>query len=287
LVVDEHNIEYELTRRMARSERSPVRRGFHAVEHVKLRRREVALWRTADACLVTSEREEAIVQQQAPGLPTLTVPNGVDTDYFRPSGERPEADTLVFTGLLSYRPNVDAVHYLAEEIFPRIAERRPNTVLTIVGGRGEGLHGLARAGIRFTGYVPDLRPYLSRAAVVLVPLRIGGGTRLKVLEAFATGKAVVSTSLGVEGIRAHPGEHLLVGDTPDAFADHVVALLNDPDRARRMGDSAARLIQEKYSWANATSGLDGLYAHLIASKQVGFGAQHGCTRRYGVSAPSV
>ena len=178
----------------------------------------------------------------------------------------PQPDSLVFTGLLSYRPNVDAVHHLVEEIFPMIVAERPGCTLTIVGDGEYPLRRLERPGVRFTGVVPDVRPYLRRAAVVVVPLRMGGGTRLKVLEAFALGKPVVSTSLGAEGIRAGGGEHLLIGDTPEAFASQVIHLLGDPDHAGRLGFAAARLAQDQYSWVDAATKIDEIYRSVVSDR---------------------
>src|SRR5206468_1834987 len=127
-----------------------------------------------------------------------TVPNGVDVELFEPRPSETRPGTILFAGLLSYRPNWDAVHHLVEDIFPRVLERRPDAQLEIVGRGDETLRHLRWPGVTFTGFVDDVLPYLHRAAVVAVPLRSGGGTRFKVVEAFAAGKAVVSTSLGCE-----------------------------------------------------------------------------------------
>ena len=268
VVLDEHNIEFELMARLSKGERSLTRRAFNAVEHMKLRRVEIGAWKAADACLVTSEREEPIVRSEAPGTRVFTVPNGVDTDFFSPTQDAPEPDSLVFTGLLSYRPNVDAVHHLVEEIFPLIVQQRPGCTLTIVGDGESAVRHLERPGVRFTGVVPDVRPYLRRAAVVVVPVRIGGGTRLKVVEAFAVGKPVVSTSLGAEGIRARDGEHLLIGDTAEAFAAQVVRLLGDRDQAARLGAAAATLARAHYSWVDAATKIDEIYQSVVADRRV-------------------
>ncbi len=263
LVLDEHNIEYELRQRMGQTERSAPRRLFSAVEYRKLRRVEQRWWRTVQACVVTSEREQHIVEAVAPATPCITVPNGVDVDYFTPSAVEPVPDTLVFTGLLSYRPNWEAVHHLIEEIFPLVRLERPSCTLTVVGRGHEPLGHLARPGVTFTGFVPDVRPYLERASVAVVPLRMGGGTRLKVVEAFAMGKAVVSTTLGSEGIDARHSEHLLIGDDPRSFADQVVRLLSEPALGRRLGQAASSLARESYSWSRSATLLGDFHAELL------------------------
>lgn len=266
LVLDEHNIEYELRQRMSESERSGPRRYFSRAEYRKLRRVEQRSWRAVQACAVTSEREQRIVEAVAPATPCRTVPNGVDTDYFAASGAPPVADNLVFTGMLAYRPNWDAVHYLVEEIFPRIRAERPACTLTIVGKGHESLRHLAGPGVTFTGVVPDVRPYVEQAAVAVVPLRMGGGTRLKVVEAMAMGKPIVSTALGSEGIAARDQEHLLTADDPAGFAAAVLRLLSEPALGTRLGHAARGLARHQYSWRRSADLLEDLYGELASTR---------------------
>ena len=214
---------------------------------------------------ITSEREVRIVRSIAPHTPAANVPNGVDTEFFAPVPAPPEPDSLVFTGLLSYRPNIDAVQHLVNDIFPLVRRARPACTLTIVGGGGDDLTHLAGPGIRFTGYVPDLRPEIARAAVAVVPIRMGSGTRLKVVEALAMAKPMVSTTIGCEGIDVRDEEHLLIGDSPAVFAAQVLRLLDDPDAARRMGERGAALARSEYSWRGAADVLESL--HLARHRQ--------------------
>ena len=149
---------------------------------------------------------------------------------------------MVFFGLLSYVPNIDGVIHFVQDIWPRIAEAHPEARCKIIGGRPPpSLQALAGPRVELTGFVPDLRPHLAAAAAVVVPLRLGGGTRLKIVEAMAMGKAIVSTTLGAEGIEAVPGRDLLVEDQPAAFADAVNRLLADPSSGgahRPVGEAA-------------------------------------------------
>jgi glycosyltransferase involved in cell wall biosynthesis len=228
VVLDEHNVEYELLRRMHQGESSPIRRAHQRLEERKVRRFERLLWRRVDGVAVPSRREELIVRRDAPGTPTAVVPNSVDLEYFSPGRDEPEDGQIVFTGLLTYRPNLDAALHLVDDILPRVRERHSGASLTIVGGgHGSDLDALRRPGVTVTGWVTDVRPYLRRASVVVAPLRIGSGTRLKVVEGLAMAKPMVSTTVGCEGIDVHSGEHLLVADAPDDFADAVVLLLRD------------------------------------------------------------
>jgi glycosyltransferase involved in cell wall biosynthesis len=263
VVIDEHNVEYELLARMHEGERSRGRRLFNAFEHAKFRRYEPRWWRRAAGVAVCSEREEPIVGGQAPATPVAVVPNGVDLDFYAPGGEDPEPDTIVFTGLLSYRPNLDAARHLVDAILPRVLARRPGALLMIVGhGHEADLEGLARPNVVVTGWVPDVRPLVQRAAVVATPLRMGGGTRLKIVEALGMGKAIVSTTLGSEGINVRSGEHLLLADDPDAFAAAVVRVLADPGLARSLGAAGRALAVREYSWTRSGAALEELYDRL-------------------------
>ena len=262
IVLGEHNIEYELLQRLSVGEHSAARRAYNRIEFEKLRRFEHRAWRTVAGVAITSEREVRIVRSVAPHTPAANVPNGVDTEYFAPAPTPPEPDSLVFTGLLSYRPNIDAVQHLVNDIFPLVRRERPSCTLTIVGGGGDDLAHLAGPGIRFTGYVPDLRPEIARASVAVVPIRMGSGTRLKVVEALAMAKPMVSTTIGCEGIDVHDEEHLLIGDSPAAFATQVLRLLDDPDAAQRMGERGAALARSEYSWSGAADVLEALHLRV-------------------------
>lgn len=267
LVVDEHNIEYELLYRSYREEHSPVRKLYNWVEYRKFRREEEQAWRRAAACILTSEREEAILRRHLPGTPAVTVPNGVDTEYFRPTDVTPDPDSIVFTGLMSYRPNEDAVFWFVREILPLIRRSRPNVTFTIVGSSPPPeVERLAGPGVVVTGRVPDVRPYVERAAVCVVPLRYGSGTRLKVVEGLAMGKPLVSTALGCEGIAVRGGEHLLMADEPASFARHVLQVLDSPALAAELGRRGRALVEGRYDWGGIVRGMETFYDELLAAQ---------------------
>jgi len=264
LVLDEHNIEYEVLRRTADGERSATRRLFSRLEGARLRRFERRCWSRVDACMVTSDRELPLVRRHAGEIPVGVVPNGVDVEHFRPGTGDIAARTVVFNGILTYRPNVDAAEHLVDEIWPLILRRHPDARLTLVGRASEqDRRRLTRPGVDVTGEVPDIRPYLRRAAVVAVPVRIGGGTRLKVLEGLALGKAMVSTSLGCEGIDVRDGEHLLIGDGAESFASRVTELFDDPARGEELGRAGRRLIERTYSWDLVGRRMETVYAKML------------------------
>ena len=249
VLLDEHNIEYELLYRTYKTERDPVRRLFSWVEYLKFRREEQHSWRHVDGCILTSGREESIVREHASGTATTAVPNGVDIDYFQPDGATPDPENIVFVGVMHYRPNVDAAVYFIREILPVIRRQHPNATFTIVGGGAPAeLRRLASPNVLLTGEVPDTRPYVSRAGVVVVPMRMGSGTRLKVLEGLAMRRPMVSTALGCEGITARDGQHLLIADEPAEFARAVLRIMADQNRADDLARNGRLLVEAAFSW---------------------------------------
>jgi sugar transferase (PEP-CTERM/EpsH1 system associated) len=266
LVLNEHNIESEVLARQHQAERSAVRRFFNGREARKYRTLEDAAWARADACVLTSEREVPEVETRVPGVRTAVARNAVDAAYFQPQPQRELSEAgIVFTGLLSYRPNMDGARWFIDEVLPLIRRRVPAATLTVVGaGTPAELQRLAAAGVTVTGLVPDIRPYIAEARCVVAPIRMGGGTRLKVVEAMAMGKAMVSTSVGCEGIDVSAGTHLLVADDPASFADAVCDVLTDDVLARRLGVGARLAAVERYGWAQSADSMQRLYAALLA-----------------------
>jgi glycosyltransferase involved in cell wall biosynthesis len=173
---------------------------------------------------------------------------------------------MVMTGLMRYRPNIDAAAFFVNDIFPQILAERPHARVFIVGGDPpEEVTRLASANVIVTGSVPDVRPFVRKAAVVVVPLRMGGGTRLKVLEGLSMKKAMVSTSIGCEGIEVEDEKHLLVANDADAFAGAVLRLLNDSSAGMQLGEEGYALVVRQYRWEMVVERLEGLYEQLVAS----------------------
>ena len=204
---------------------------------------------TSDACLTVSPEDAAAARTLLGAAWVHVVPNGVDTSYFTPVPDpRPEAGALLFTGRMSYEPNADAACYFAREVLPLVRHEVPHARFHVVGaGPPPGVAALASEAIVIHGRVDDVRPYQWNAEVVVVPVREGGGTRLKVLEAAASGQAIVSTTLGVEGLPFRAGRDLLVADSAPDFAAAVVALLRAPGRRAELG-ARARAVACTYDW---------------------------------------
>jgi polysaccharide biosynthesis protein PslH len=269
-VLDEHDIGYELLRQYFQTERGLLRKMYNVVEFAKFWRQEQTIWQRFHGCILHSERERAIVGRRAPLTRTAVVPSGVSLERFKPDPATvTDPASLVFTGTMNFRPNIDAMTYFVRQILPRICAQRPEVVLAIVGARPPAeVARLAGPNVILTGRVPDVRPYLKKAAVVVVPVRIGSGTRMKVVEALAMGKAMVSTTLGSEGHVARPGEHYLVGDTPQAFAEQVLRLLADASLARALGQRGRQLIEEEYSWSSLLGRFEGFLRTVEATSPV-------------------
>jgi glycosyltransferase involved in cell wall biosynthesis len=269
LVVDSHNIDYDLARQYARDGSSLVRRLYASANWRKLRWEELETYRYADGVYLCSAADERRLLDEVSEARTTVIPNAADVEHYqpRPTDPPPDGRTVVFFGLLSYVPNIDGVTHFVRDIWPRVAEAHPEARCKIIGGRPPpSLLALAGPRVELTGFVSDLRPHLAAAAAVVVPLRLGGGTRLKIVEAMAMGKAIVSTTLGAEGIEVVPGRDLLVEDEPAAFAEAVNRLLAEPSRAARIGQSARQLAVERYAWSGAARALEIFYRQILEGR---------------------
>jgi polysaccharide biosynthesis protein PslH len=266
-IVDEHNVEYRFMERLERLERSRLRRLYYRLEARKLRHDELAACRRADAILTTSDVDRATLLPHVDATPIRVVPNGVDTTFFTPGPDVDGPPRLVFTGAINYQPNTDGALHFCGEIWPLVRRSAPEATLAIVGkDPPPAVRALARDGVTVTGTVPDVRPWMQTATVFVVPLRTGGGTRLKILEALAAGRAVVSTSLGCEGLEVTPGQDILVADEPAAFADAVVRCVRDPALRASLGVAGRALVEQRYRWEAIGAGLADFYRELLAQR---------------------
>lgn len=269
LVFDDHNAEYVLQQRACLTDLRQPRRWVAAVysfvQWQKLVAYERRICRTAERVVAVSEADRAALRQILPELEVAVVPNGVDLDFYRPGAVPPVADAgpemLVFTGKMDYRPNIDAVLWFADAVLPLILAQAPAARFYIVGQQPHARLArlAAHPAITLTGRVPDTRPYIAAAGVYVIPLRVGGGTRLKVLEAMAMGQAIVSTRLGCDGFDFTDGREVCFADEPAAFADAVVALLRDHGRAAALGRAARAYVEAHYGWEAIVPKLEALY----------------------------
>ena len=264
-VLDEHNIEYEIVKRTARAEGSMLRKGYSEMNWHKLRAEERDAWNRFDGVALTSNRDEAVLKEDRPSTRTVVIPNAVDLEAFRPNDTPVEPGTVLFFGALDYYPNIDGIQYFLDQMLPEFARRCPTAKLVVVGRNPPAsLSTRQNEHVQFTGYVDDPRPYLDRAAVVIVPLRIGGGTRFKIVEAMGKGKAIVSTTIGAEGLNAVHGEHLLLSDDPGDFVAQISRVLADTELANRLGAAGRRFAEESYGWDSVVKKLEQFYSHLLS-----------------------
>jgi polysaccharide biosynthesis protein PslH len=250
-VLTHHNIESMLMERRASVERRPLARQYLQRETSKLRSYEARMSPQYDVNIVVSPDDGQTLAARVPGVRTAVVPNGVNVEYFTPDPTQ-ETPALIYTGGMNMFANRDAVTYFLDEIWPLIRKRVPDTRFFAVGqDPPKELKAYAERdpNVVVTGFVDDIRPYVRKAAVYVVPLRVGGGTRLKVLDAMAMGKAIVSTSIGCEGIAVKPGEHLMTADSPETFAQATVTLLGDRARRHALGRAARDLVERRYAWS--------------------------------------
>jgi len=220
-------------------------------------------------CTVVSQVERARIQRAAPAAPPPEiVPNGVDTRLYGGDFGPPEADTLIYHGALTYHANFDAVDYFLREIFPQVRARRPRVRLRITG-KTDGVP-LARLplgeNVTLTGYLDDIRPAVARSWAAIIPLRVGGGTRLKILEALALGTPVVSTSKGAEGLDLQDGKHLLIADNPQAFAAAVTRLLSDPALREELGSRGREQVRRLYDWERIGARLNAYLQRILEAR---------------------
>jgi sugar transferase (PEP-CTERM/EpsH1 system associated) len=260
-VVFTHNVESEIWRRHAETKTGGLMRSLYRTQYRRMLRFEARALSRFDGVLAVSAADAETLRRLYPDLiqaPIHVVQTGVDTEFFRPVTTAVTPKSLVFTGSMDWLPNEDAMLFFYREILPRIREQEPDVSLTIVGrAPTPAVARLAQdPAITVTGRVDDVRPHLANGAVYIVPLRIGGGTRLKIFEAMAMGKAVVSTAVGAEGLPVRDGEHLLLADAPDAFASAVVRLFRDHDRRRAIETAARSLVVTQYDWAAVATDLD-------------------------------
>ena len=250
LVLDLHNIESELARTHARAARWPA--SWASQRFAEAYRRLEREWLLRfDLILTASEEDRRRISH-----PDVRVfPNALP-EVPRPSV--PEADAIIFSGNLEYHPNIEAVRWFRTRVWPRVRKRAPGAEWRLVGSNPEAVAAFTGgdARIRVIGPVDDAVTHLAQARVCIAPLLSGSGTRFKILEAWAAGRAVVSTTLGAEGLDARNGEHLLLADDPDDFADAVLRLWNDPALRARLGDASRILYEDRFTWPAAWRKLD-------------------------------
>lgn len=258
-----HNVEALIWERHYRVTRNPLWKAICWREYRKMERLERSYLNRADLVLAVSEFDRNYFSKLISPAKIEVVPTGVDVDYFQPAPGAELPNRLVFSGSMDWMANEDGITFFIAEILPRIREAVPAVQLEIIGrSPSAALRALAAKtpGVSVTGRVDDIRPYVHRGAVYVVPLRVGSGTRLKIFEAMAMGKAVVSTSIGAEGLPVEQGKNIILADAPAEFAQQVVRLLNDASERSMLGSASRLLVEQNYSWSAITAQFEAALA---------------------------
>jgi glycosyltransferase involved in cell wall biosynthesis len=266
-IIMAHNVESHIWRRYYEAEAEPARRWYIGRQWRKFERFERRAFGEADGVVAVSEEDAEAIRVRFGGRRVVVVDNGVDTDQFRPGPGPRDPGLILFLGSLDWRPNLDAVDRLLACVFPAVLEREPSARLAIVGRNPpEALRRRAALlpNVELHANVADVRPFLHRSALMVVPLRIGGGSRLKILEAFAAGLPVVSTRVGAEGLTVEDGRHLTVVEGIEPMADAVVGGLRDPGTMAARAALGRSLVEERYDWDALAERLEGAWADALA-----------------------
>jgi len=246
----------------------PPKSWIYRLEAGRMLAYESKLARAFSRSLVCSPRERDDFCRLVPGAGVESLPNGVDLDYFAPQHTEKTANSLVFTGVMNYRPNVDGVTWFCREVWPRVRSQVPSATFTICGASpSHAVRQLGRdPGVIVTGAVADVRPYLHRATVAVVPLRMARGIQNKLLEAMAAGLPAIATTPAWAGIEAVPNEDVIVADEPQEFSDAVVSLLRDRRRREELGAAARAAVESRYCWSRTLDRLDSIMSEVAASR---------------------
>ncbi|WP_373068379.1 glycosyltransferase [Gemmatimonas sp.] len=251
-VLFQHNVEAMLWERHTEVSTSVVRKAYMGEQFRRMAKFEGDACRRLDHVIAVSEEDAEVMRQRYSAPSVSSVPTGVDVEYFTPTGRvTRNPNEIVFTGSMDWMPNDDAMVWFLQDILPRIRDRMPSVVVTVVGREpSERLHSLADrlGGVEVTGRVPDVRPYLERAAAFIVPMRVGGGTRLKIFEAMAMGLPVVSTAIGAEGLPLQNNSTILLRDQPEAFANGIFEMLANDGSLSEIGRTGQQLVRHSFGW---------------------------------------
>ena len=260
--IDQHNVEYEIMLRTYETEKNPLRKILAYSEWKKFYEQEIENCNKFTGVLTTSQRDADILQERSPGMQCHVIPNGVDSNFFKPDGSDIDPNMILFTGTISYYPNTEGVLWFHKNTWPLIKEKNPDATFCIAGKEPPlEIQKLAETddSVIVTGMVDDMRDYYNKAAAVVVPLRVGDGTRLKILEGMAMEKAIISTSMGAEGIDHTDGENILLRDTPEDFSDAVVSVMADTLLRSKLEKGGRALVEAQYDWKAVSSTLSDVF----------------------------
>jgi glycosyltransferase involved in cell wall biosynthesis len=270
IVLREHNVEFAIMERFANNQKNSLLCWYAKLQYTKLLKYEPEICSKFDRCVMITAEDERRIRAMSDRVRTTVIPAGVDLPAIANHAQE-ESKSILFLASLDWLPNVDGFFWFHEKVLPLVLHEEPEIVLSVVGnGHAPRLANLRHPNIRFIGFVDDVAPYIWAAQVCVVPLLAGGGIRIKILEMFAHGKCVVSTSVGCEGIEVENGRELLIADEPVEFASSIVSVLRNQDLRMSIGNNARRLVERKYAWRQIGAAFEKAYIQCLNERNKGF-----------------
>jgi len=259
-----HNVESLILERFAGIQKNLMIKGYALFENWKLRRYEQKYCPAFDRVMTISEPDDADLRARNAEIRSVVVHQGVDTMYFSPHGGKEEQFSILWMAAFGWLPNRDSFWWFVRHIVPSIVRRMPDAIIYVVGSHPPPeVLAFRHPNVRVIGFVEDVREYVDRCSVAVVPLRIGGGIRLKLIELFAMEKAVVSTSVGCEGLEVEHDRHLIIADGVEEFAEAVVRLLDDQGRRKQLGSEAASFVRSRYTWEQTARKYEAVFQAVL------------------------
>jgi glycosyltransferase involved in cell wall biosynthesis len=271
VVLREHNLELKIMERFSESSSNPVLKAYARLQAGKFLKYEPDICSKMDKCVMITEQDRDRLLSMRKDIDSIVIPAGVDTDFFKPIDFVGEEDSIAYVGSLNWLPNIDGLKWFVNEVMPLIVKSKPNVKLYVFGKNAS--HDVEKLNdgknVFVKGFIEDVREVYRTAKVMVVPLLAGSGIRIKILEAMAAGKAVVSTSIGCEGIKINAGKNIMVADSPHLFAGNVVRLLNDEQLCRSIGKEASSFVSQEYSWNKMGDMFWEVYSEMVNRKETG------------------
>lgn len=270
LIMDHHNIESHMMIRRSKKEKNWIKKFYFLQEGLKLKAYEKKVCSNYSGHITCSAVDTKRLCELTSGPEITDIPNGVDTNYFKPSGLKQDPHTIIFAGRMNWYPNVEAADYITEQVFPLLKKRFPHAKL-VIAGANPPQHLINKFkkcdDIQITGFVDDIRPYIDRASVYICPIMDGGGTKLKILDALAMAKPIVASRIAAEGIDVEDGKNIMLVDSPQEYVDAIGSLFESESLRAEMGQEARRLSEQKYEFSRIGKKLGGFYQNIVDRSQ--------------------
>lgn len=268
VVLRELNVEAKIMERFYKNQKNPLIKAYAYLQYKKLSCYEAVICEVFDKCFMITEEDKRRIKEMNPRVKTSVIPSGVDTSYFYPMEIEEEPLSIVSVASMDWLPNVEGILWFHKDILPLIKKEIPEIKLYVVGKNPpDSVKGLEKDDILVTGFVEDVREYMARGAVFIVPLKTGSGMRIKILNALAMGRAIVSTSVGCEGINVMDGENIRIANTEQEFAREVIKLLKGREERKRLGEAGLKLVKEKYQWERIAEQIEKEYEEILGARK--------------------